>query len=788
MKKKQILVIALVILFTLPCSAVLKEKNLGSTLSTLRIELTTYHKEQEKETASFKQQSALVRNNIVSILSKSNQNALMLYSQKPEYVFDLAYACRQATEQYREFQKTSLPFKSVINKMAGEMARYDSLITTLKTMHVATLTKQEQNDRNVCLAFAINIRRSLKEREATLTEYANYYDLTEQHLETLNDYANMCYAEIQNDIFKNVGENYFVILSKFGTYLKQTEETVEDKYKSSTKVNSQWDPKMMFGLFGFILFYAIIAIFLNFIALRYLVPKRLRTEEFIKKRPCIIYASTAITFAIIIGIIKAVVNQNFIIMACGLLVEYTWLLAVILISLLLRVDGKSIKSAFHIYAPLLIVGFIVITFRIILVPNDLANLIFPPILLICSIWQWNVIRRHNDNIPRSDVGFTYITLAIFIASVVVSWLGYTLMSVQMLIWWLMQLACILSISCITEWLHTYANKHQIESQPVTKSWFYYFVYQVVTPVLGLGSILLSVYWAAEVFNLSDFTRTVFSEKFINEENFCVSLYSIVMVIALWFLFAYIGKTARALMKHHFEFKDSQTAASKTVMGKNVINILVWGIWLIISLGIFHVSSTWLVVISGGLSTGVGFASKDIIENFYYGISLMAGRIKIGDWIECDGTRGRVASISYTSTMIEAIDGSIIAFQNSQLFTKNYKNLTRNHGYVLTVVPFGVAYGTDVRDVYRLVGDRVRAINNPFLDKNMGVIVRFIEFGDSSIDFKVLCWSDVTQQAAVESEIRENIYDVLNENKIEIPFPQRDLHVIDVPAKTSNAKA
>jgi len=66
--------------------------------------------------------------------------------------------------------------------------------------------------------------------------------------------------------------------------------------------------------------------------------------------------------------------------------------------------------------------------------------------------------------------------------------------------------------------------------------------------------------------------------------------------------------------------------------------------------------------------------KDILENIYYGISLMAGRVKIGDYIVYEGTRGRVSSINYTSTIVEATDGSIIAFQNSQLFTKSYKTL------------------------------------------------------------------------------------------------------------------
>ena len=107
-------------------------------------------------------------------------------------------------------------------------------------------------------------------------------------------------------------------------------------------------------------------------------------------------------------------------MASGLLVEYSWLLGVILFSLLMRVKGDQIKSAFRIYAPLIAVGFIVIGCRIILIPNELVNLTLPPILLLCALWQWSVIRRHNQNIPRSDIFYTYVSLIVFVASVICS--------------------------------------------------------------------------------------------------------------------------------------------------------------------------------------------------------------------------------------------------------------------------------------------------------------------------------------------------------------------------------
>lgn len=776
MKKRLFIFYLLMFLFALPSQAVLKEKDLNNTLSILRNELTQPHQEQKRMQIKFKNSSDKVKKNLFAILSKSNQNALMLYSQKLDYVFDLAYACHEATDQFRDFKENSLPFRSYVTKINGEVARYDSLVGSLQSMPTMTLSPKAKIDRNVCLTLAVSIRNNLLESKNMLQDYIKYYDMTEHRLKYLNDYANSRYSEIQNNIFKNVGENYFSILSNLGTQVNKTAETVNDKYHTSKKLHSQWDSRMIVGLFLSIVFYGIISILLNLLAIRYLMPRKLRTEQFLLKRPCIMMATSTVTFAIIIGIIRNAVNQNFIAMASNLLVEYAWLLGVILISLLLRVDGKQIKSAFRIYSPLTLVGFIVITFRIALVPNDLVNLIFPPILLLCTIWQWSVISRHNENIPRSDMFFTYISLVVFVASTICSWIGYTLLSVQILIWWIMQLTCILTINCLAEWLAKYAAKHHIEEKPINRIWIYNLILKVGLPIMGVSSILISVYWAADVFNLTELVVRLFNARFIDVSNFSVSISSIVMVLVLWFIFAYISNTTIAFMQLHFNKKDSRTAASRNVMGKNVIQVLVWGIWLLISLAILHVSNTWLVVVSGGLSTGVGFASKDILENIYYGISLMAGRINIGDWIECDGTRGRVSSISYTSTMIEATDGSVIAFQNSQLFTKNYKNLTRNHGFELSVVNFGVGYGTNVERMRKVIIAAVEALNIPYIDKEKPLCVLFTEFGDNSINFKFICWVDVTKQVVTESQISECIYNTLNENDIEMPFPKRDVYI------------
>ncbi len=766
------------VLLTLLCpsvQAVLKEQNLEQTLGVLRQELTQRYVEMTGMTKAQHVQNKLILNELMETMKRSNQNSLMLYSQNNNYVFDLTYACHEATEQYQLFQKQQLPFRAFLESHQMEIEKYDSLIQSLKEMPLMMLSQRAKTNRNVCLTLAVNIRNTFEASRMQTADYIRIYDKSEQRLKYLNDYAQQRYNEIQRGIFMNGSDNYFMVIRNFQYYYQEMLDVISDKYRPAP--SSQWDSRIIFGLFAVIFFYIIIAIVLNQLTFRFLIPKRFHTVAFLKKRNCIIMATTTITFAVILAVFRNVGNQNFFIMASDLLIEYAWLLGVILISLLLRVDGNQIGSAFRIYSPLIFVGFLVIAFRIILIPKELVNLFFPPVLLITVFWQWMVIQKHNKNVPQQDMFYSYISLAVLLGSLVCSWIGYTLLAVQILIWWVMQLTCILTITCLLQWMSLYSERKHLEEKPITQNWHYLLVYHVLLPVLAVLSIMLSIYWAADVFNLSDLCWQLFKMNFVDMENLQLSILKLSFVCCLWFLFRYIASTILAFIDLHFRSSDPTTAASRSVMSRNIIQVLVWGIWLLMSLSILHISLAWLLAISGGLSTGIGFASKNIIENIFYGASLMAGRLKVGDWIEVDGTMGKVQSISYTSTIVESLYGEVITFQNSQLFDKNYKNLTRNHGYVLTVVNFGVAYGSNLRQVQELIEKAVNNLHNQWMDPTKVVKSVVSNMNDSSVDFKLFVWADAVKKSYVISDVLRCIYETLNENGIEIPFPQRDVHII-----------
>lgn len=781
MRKKLFFITILLFILTLPIHAVLQEDSLKNSLQVLRSELIAQHLEQTKQLNKSRFITEQVTSQLKEIGDKSAQISLMLYSQKTDNIFDLTYACQQATELWKDFQTKTRPFHDLITESNEEIARYDSLINVLSTMYIFGLTPKMKTDRNVCLTLAASIRRMLKERNDSYQEYIQYYKFSQQQLEALDAYAQKRYEEIQSGIFTNSGDNYFKFLKTARLRFNQMNTTLSEKYTSDPVVASQWDVKWIITLFSMILIYGLIAILINYLSIRFLVTKVMKTNRFeqkshafLAKRTCIIMLASVITFSIILVIIRLFSPSNFVHMACSLLLEYTWMLTVIFASLLLRVEGSQTHNAYRIYYPLIMIGFFVITFRIVMLPSSIVMLLFPPLLLIDTLWQARMIYRYHKLVPRYDLNFAYMSQLVFVFSLVSAWIGYTMFAVQVIIWWSMQLACILTIAFFKDYLNQYRAKHPIKNLSPIKVWALHFIDIVLIPIALVISFFMAVYWATDVFNLSGLTWDLIRDNFIDSTNIKISVYAIAVVTILWFVFNYLNLTIRDAIKLYLKRNDPSTAEARATMYINVLQVVIWGAWLLTTLSIIKVSSTWLVVVTGGLSTGIGFAMKDILENIYYGISLMAGRIKIGDYIICDDIRGRVSSISYTSTMIEALDGSVIAFQNSQLFTKNYKNMTKNHGYELDILEVGVAYGTNIKEVKALLTDAITSLGVTY--EAQPVVVRLKSFDDSCITLSIIVWLNVFTRGSDIGDIMECIYETLNKNGIEIPFPQREITI------------
>ena len=507
-------------------------------------------------------------------------------------------------------------------------------------------------------------------------------------------------------------------------------------------------------------------------------------------------------------------------MSINLMTFFAWMVEVILVSLLIRLDDSQIRAGVRSYTPFIAMAFLVVVCRIILIPNNVVSLVFPPVMLIFTAWQFYVMKRKIAKLPDSDMIYTVISLIVMIVSSVASWFGFVLLAVEIMVWWMIQLAAIQTITCFYDLAKMYEqnhltrkiakqqgitlnNKAEVESyfkkiQPkmvkgeyIGQTWFYDFLFKALLPILGILSIPFSIYWATRMFEMSAICRKIFLYVFLNKPGIIeLSLYKICLALELFFIFRYLNYAIRSfyvmLRKRH---KKNLQGPGNATLVNNVISIIVWGFYVIDCMMIFKVSGKGISIVMAGLATGLGFAMKDLLENFIYGITLMTGRLRVGDYIECDGVQGKVDSINYQSTQLVTLDGSVIAFQNATLFSKNFKNLTRNHGYVLVKIPVGVAYGVNVEKVRNMLIKDLEplivknAAGKYVADKKQGFKVMFDDFGDSSVDLFVICWVLVEEKAAFVAKVKEVIYNTLNKNKIEIPYPQQDVYVrhIELPS-------
>jgi small-conductance mechanosensitive channel len=197
----------------------------------------------------------------------------------------------------------------------------------------------------------------------------------------------------------------------------------------------------------------------------------------------------------------------------------------------------------------------------------------------------------------------------------------------------------------------------------------------------------------------------------------------------------------------------------------------------VSLQLVGVNLTSLAVVAGAVGVGLGFGLQNIVHNFVSGLIILAERpIAIGDRIEIGGVAGQVQEIRLRSTTVITNDNIAYIVPNSDLITNTVINWSHGDLRVRIRLPVGVAYGTDPRKLEKLLLEVAKA--HPKVLQEPGPSVFFLGFGDSSLNFELGVWtSEMTfQPRRFRSELYFAMEEKLRANQIEIPFPQRDLHL------------
>ena len=679
-----------------------------------------------------------------------------------------------------------------------------------------------QKDRDSCLFYAGELLKIYAENKSIVMADSLHYQEAFLRLKESYEYALIRYNILKQEIFVQGQTPWWKILSDFPNYLEQASTSAHVQYSlDAIDQSSEASTSLGKGISTLLLIAASSLIF--FLLISWLICHGLLSLlcYIIKPLGRAVPREIRRYISLLLGVLlysitfSAADSTPQTDMAFRQISTFSWLLSAIVIALLVRLKPTQIRNAFGLYLPTIFMTLVVIICRVSNVPNVIMNVLFPPALLLILLWQIISYARRHRKVERSDRVICWSSLALTGIAAILALCGFIFVSLMLLVWWYFQLAVIHTLTAIGHLLVRYRDTFMVrrvdrlkdrislmvganrESLLFAATWFYDFVKGVVLPCFALVSIPFCIKFSLNVFEFDDLFQQIYYEPFLQlkgmdgGESFRISFQSIVVTAGLFFVFRYLNIALHALWQQgrygRFMKKNNRrTIRANEInlsLGNSLINVGVWFLYCVVIVKLLHIPTGSLGLIAGGLSAGVGLAMKDIINNFIYGIQLMSGRLRVGDWIECDGIRGQVTDINYQSTQVETVNATTVSFLNATLFGKSFTNLTRGNSYEFLKIMVGVPYGSDIEHVRTVLEKAMEVMKTKdeygrdVVDPRFGIYVRFGEFSESSVEIAVKQYVLAAKHVPYRDEAKEVIYNALKEAGITIPFPQRDIHII-----------
>ncbi len=273
-------------------------------------------------------------------------------------------------------------------------------------------------------------------------------------------------------------------------------------------------------------------------------------------------------------------------------------------------------------------------------------------------------------------------------------------------------------------------------------------------------------------------KEILNFSLIETDNFNLTVIDLVIIAGISFaayLLIFLIKKALLNTKSKLYLTNGSGHAVFQILKYFIIVITV-----VVILETIGVNVTLLLAGSAALLVGLGLGIKELFYDIISGFILLFERtITIDDIVEVDGMVAKVRKMSLRTSEVETRDDIIIIVPNSKLVSEKVINWSHNKNFTRFKIDVGVAYGSDVNEVISIL--RKCTESHPNVSTQKPPKIRFIDFGDSSLKFEVLFWSDkMFRIEDVKSDIRIMISKSFKENNIQIPFPQRDLHLKSIP--------
>ncbi|GAA4955235.1 hypothetical protein GCM10023314_31190 [Algibacter agarivorans] len=267
-------------------------------------------------------------------------------------------------------------------------------------------------------------------------------------------------------------------------------------------------------------------------------------------------------------------------------------------------------------------------------------------------------------------------------------------------------------------------------------------------------------------------KNILNHTFKLSEDISISVRGLLLVAVVIFFTSIILNVFRRVLTRHLPDEDKTKFKILFGYGKWIVYLII----LLITFNAIGVNVTAVFAASAALLIGVGLALQTLFQDIIAGVLILVDQtIHVGDIIEIDGKVGRVDEIKLRTTRAVTIDNRVLILPHHLYLTNSLYNWTQNGSTTRESVLVGVAYGSDVQLVKKLLLQA--AVSNELVMKHPVPYVFFTNFGDSALEFKlVFTLNDSFQGAIPKSEIRFEIDRLFRENNISIPFPQRDIHI------------
>lgn len=272
----------------------------------------------------------------------------------------------------------------------------------------------------------------------------------------------------------------------------------------------------------------------------------------------------------------------------------------------------------------------------------------------------------------------------------------------------------------------------------------------------------------------DRIRNFLNYDFKIGDSIHITIQTIIIVIAVLVITAVVMKYLKRIVTKRLPDTDKPKFNSVFSFAKYFIYLIV----VLITIQNMGVELTAILTASAALLVGVGLALQTLFQDIISGIFILIDQtVHVGDIIEIDGKVGRIVEIKLRTTRAVTIDNKVLVIPNHKYLTSIIYNWTENGIETRESITVGVAYGTDVDLVKRLLIEAAKT--HPSVLKNPEPLVLFTNFGDSALEFRLIFTLNDSFQAAIpKSDLRFKVNNLFKENNIVIPFPQRDVHVFN----------